>query len=42
MIVEYMTKLGTMLVKHKAESNDWIGSIGLKIYTKVKTNVSKC
>ena len=30
-LVEHMTKLGSMLVRHKAESNQWKGSIGPKI-----------
>ena len=36
-----MTKLGTTLVKHKAESNQWKGSIGTKIDQKVKINIAK-
>ena len=35
-LVEHMTKLGAMLVRHKAESNQWKGSIGPKIDQKVK------
>ena len=30
-----------MLVEHKAESNQWKGSIGLKIDEKVKINIAK-
>ena len=30
-LVEHMTKLGVMLVRHKAKSNQWKGSIGSKI-----------
>ena len=30
-IIEHMTKLGAMLVKHKVEPNAWKGIIGLKI-----------
>ena len=30
-----------MLVKHKIESNQWKGSIGLKIYQNVKINIAK-
>ena len=30
-----------MFVKHKAESNQWKGSIGPKIYQKVKINIDK-
>ena len=40
-LVEHMTKLGAMLVTHKAESNQWKGFIGLKIYQKVKINMAK-
>ena len=36
-----MTKLGAMLVRHKAESNQLKGSIGPKIYQKVKINIAK-
>ena len=36
-----MNKLGAMLVKHKAESNKWKGSIGPKIHEKVKINIAK-
>ena len=36
-----MTKLGAMLVQHKAESNAWKGIIGLKIEEKVKINIAK-
>ena len=36
-----MTKLGAMLVKHKAESNVWKGIIGPKIENKVKINIAK-
>ena len=40
-LIEYMTKLDVMLVKHKAESNLWKGSLGLKIDEKVKINIAK-
>ena len=40
-LIEHMTKLGAMLVRHKAESNQWKGSIGLKIGQKVKINIGK-
>ena len=40
-IIERITKLGAMLVKHKAESNAWKGIIWLKIEEKVKINISK-
>ena len=40
-IIEHMTKLGAMLVKHKAESNAWKGIIGPKIEEKVKINIEK-
>ena len=36
-----MTKLGAMLVQHKAESNAWKGIIGSKIEEKVKINIAK-
>ena len=36
-----MTKLGAMLVRHKAKSNQWKGSIGSKIYQKVKIKIGK-
>ena len=38
---EHMTKLGAILVRHKAESNQWKGSIEPKIYQKVKINIAK-
>ena len=40
-IIEHMTKLGAMLVKHKAESNAWKGIIGPKIEEKVKINQAR-
>ena len=40
-IIEHMTKLGAMLVQHKAESNAWKGIIGPKIEEKVKINIAK-
>ena len=40
-LVEHMTKLGAMLVRNKTESNQWKGSIGPKIYKKVKINIAK-
>ena len=40
-LVERMTKLGVMLVKHKVEINDWKGTIGSKIEEKVKINIVK-
>ena len=40
-IIEHMTKLGEILVKHKAESNVWKGIIGPKIEEKVKINIAK-
>ena len=36
-----MTKLGAMLVRHKAKSNQWKGSIRPKIDQKVKINIGK-
>ena len=36
-----MIKLGNMLVKHKAESMNWKGPIGLKIEEKVQINIVK-
>ena len=36
-----MTKLGAMLVRHKARSNQWKGSIGPKIDQKVKINITE-
>ena len=36
-----MTKLGAMLVRDKAKSNQWKGSIGPKIDQKVKINIAK-
>ena len=41
-LVKHMTKLSAMLVRHKAESNQWKGSIEPKIDQKVKINISKC
>ena len=40
-LVEHMTKLGAMLVRHKAKSNQWKRSIRLKIDHKVKINIGK-
>ena len=40
-IVEHLTKLGAMLVKHKDESNAWKGIIRPKIEEKVKINIAK-
>ena len=40
-LLEHMSKLGSMLVKHKEESNNWKGSIGLKIEDKVLQNIAK-
>ena len=40
-LVEHMTKLGAMFVKHKAEINDWKGTIWPKIEEKVKINIVK-
>ena len=40
-LVNRMTKLGVMLVRHKVESNRWKGSIGPKIDQKVKINIAK-
>ena len=40
-LIEHMTKLGAMLVKHKVESNQWKGSIRPKTYHKVKINIAK-
>ena len=40
-LIEHITKLSAMLVKHKAESNQWKGSIWPKIDEKVKINIVK-
>ena len=40
-IIEHMTNLGAMLVKHKVKSNAWKGIIGPKIEKKVKINIAK-
>ena len=40
-LIERMTKFGAILVKHKAESNQWKGSIGPKRDEKVKINLVK-
>ena len=40
-LLEHVSKLGYMLVKHKEESNNWKGSIGLKIEDKVLQNIAK-
>ena len=37
-----MTKLSSMLVRHKVASNQWKGYIGPKIDQKVKINIAKC
>ena len=38
-LLEHMSKLGSMLVKHKEESNNWKGFIGPKIEDKVLQNI---
>ena len=40
-IVEHITKLGALLVKHKQESNNWKCTIGPKIDEKIKNNIAK-
>ena len=40
-IIEHITKLRVMLVKHKQESNNWKGTIEPKIDEKVKNNIAK-
>ena len=39
-LIKHMTKLGAMLVKHKAKSSRWKGTIGPKIEEKVKNNIA--
>ncbi|RVW64995.1 hypothetical protein CK203_062566 [Vitis vinifera] len=39
--MEHMAKLGSMLVKHKEESNNWKGCIGPKIEEKVQQKIAK-
>ena len=39
--MEHMAKLGSMFVKHKDESNNWKGFIGLKIEDKVLQKIAK-
>ena len=42
-LIEDMTKLRVMLVKHKSESNQWKGTtIRSKIEEKRKNNIVKC
>ncbi|XP_010659540.3 uncharacterized protein LOC104881341 [Vitis vinifera] len=40
-LMEHMVKLGSMLVKHKEESNNWKGCIGPKIEEKVQQKIAK-
>ncbi|RVW21948.1 hypothetical protein CK203_110570 [Vitis vinifera] len=40
-LMEHMAKLGSMLVKHKEESNNWKGCIGPKIEDKVQQKIAK-
>ena len=40
-LMEHITKLGAMLVKHKQESYNWKGSIGPKIEEKMTHNIVK-
>ena len=40
-LIEHITKLSVMFVKHKAKSNQWKRSIRLKINQKVKINIAK-
>ncbi|RVW82818.1 hypothetical protein CK203_051180 [Vitis vinifera] len=40
-LMEHMAKLGSMLVKHKEESNNWNGCIGPKIEEKVQQKIAK-
>ncbi|KAL6324844.1 hypothetical protein AAG906_018371 [Vitis piasezkii] len=40
-LMEHMAKLGSMLVKHKEESNNWKGYIGPKIEEKVQQKIAK-
>ena len=40
-IIEHITKLRVMLVKHKQEANNWKGTIGPKIDEKIKNNIVK-
>ncbi|XP_034710658.1 uncharacterized protein LOC117933406 [Vitis riparia] len=40
-LMEHMAKLGSMLVKHKEESNNWKGCIGPKIEEKVQQKIAK-
>ncbi|WKA01599.1 hypothetical protein VitviT2T_019871 [Vitis vinifera] len=40
-LLEHMSKLGSMFVKHKEESNNWKGSIGPKIEDKMLQNIAK-
>ena len=40
--MEQMAKLGSMLVKHKEESNNWKGSVEPKIEDKVLQKIAKC
>ncbi|RVW15859.1 hypothetical protein CK203_073116 [Vitis vinifera] len=40
-LLEYMSKLASMLVKHQEESKNWKGCIGPKIEAKVQENIAK-
>ena len=40
-LLEHMSKLASMLVKHKEESKNWKGRIGPKIEDKVLQNIAK-
>ena len=40
-LLEHMSKLASMLVKHQEESKNWKGCIGPKIEAKVQENIAK-
>ena len=40
-LMEHMAKLGSMLVKHKEQSNNWKGSLGPQIEENVLQNIAK-
>ena len=40
-LLEHMSKLGSMFVKHKEKSNNWKGCIGPKIEDKMLQNIAK-
>lgn len=40
-LIKHIAKLGAMLVRHKAESNEWKGTMGLKMDAKVRNTIGE-